>query len=139
MNEIWKAVVGHSGYEVSSLGRVRSLDRQWKQKGRYGNTYTRYLTGRLLKPGAASNHYPTVAIGKGNTRLVHSLVASAFLGPCPAGQEVRHKEGNRMNPRLDNLCYGTRSDNIYDAIRHGTWMSAARIAHCKKLRSFPRA
>jgi hypothetical protein len=120
MTEIWKPVAGHDGYEVSNLGRVRSLDREWRQGSKWGTTYTYRKKGKMLRPGSASNDYPTVSIGRRNTRTVHSLVAEAFIGPCPAGQEVRHKDGDRANPRDSNLCYGTRLDNIKDAQRHGT-------------------
>lgn len=110
--EEWRSVVGHDGYQVSNVGNVRSINRTVR-----GRRYK----GKPLKPGIASNGYPTVAIGKDNTKTVHSLVASAFIGPCPPGQEVRHKDGNRKNPRHSNLEYGTRTENIYDAMRHGTW------------------
>ena len=76
--------------------------------------------GRMLRPGIASNGYPTVALGRGNTRTLHSLVAETFLGPCPENCEVRHKDGNRTNPQLSNLEYGTRSDNMLDAAKHGS-------------------
>lgn len=129
MTEIWKPVVGHEGcYEVSDLGQVRSLDREWRQKTRYGSFYTHRKAGILLRPGAGSHKYPTVVLGRGNTRTVHSLVAEAFIGPRPIGQEVRHKNGNRADPRAENLCYGTRLDNINDARAHGTWMSPKRTA-----------
>ncbi len=117
--EIWKPIQGYnSHYEISSFGRVRSS--------------ARGLNARLLKPGVASNGYPTVALGRKNTRTLHSLVAEAFLGPRPEGQEVRHIDGNRRNPAAANLCYGTRTQNIYDAIAHGTWFSDARVEHIKK-------
>lgn len=86
-----------------------------------------------MKPGIASNGYPTVSLGRGNTRTVHSLVAAAFLGPCPTGQEIRHRDGNRQNPCSDNLHYGTRTQNIMDAVAAGTWMSPARTAHVKTM------
>jgi hypothetical protein len=44
-----------------------------------------------------------------------------FIGPPPSGQEVRHKNGDRADPRLSNLEYGTRAENIADAKRHGTF------------------
>lgn len=117
MSERWLPVVGFPNYMVSDLGRVRSLDHEvWG--GPRAGFYTK--PGRLLKPGIASNGYPTVALGRGNTRTVHSLVAGAFIEPCPEGMEVRHKDGNRKNPRLANLEYGTRSENTKDAFRHGT-------------------
>lgn len=123
MTEIWKPTVGHEGnYEVSNLGRVR--------------TFRRRANGRLLRPGVASNGYFTVALGRGNSRTVHSLVAAAFLGPCPPNQEVRHKDGTRKNNVANNLEYGTRTQNILDAVAHGSWMSPAREAHCANLRSY---
>lgn len=118
MGEHWKSVPGFEGrYEVSSEGRVRSLLRG----------------GRVLRAGIASHGYPMVVLGRGNPRTIHSLVAEAFLGPRPAGQEVRHKDGNRKNASAGNLCYGTRSENIRDAVAHGTWMSAARTAHLRRV------
>ena len=106
--EIWKTipVPGFVYYEVSNLGRVRSYRRG---------------ADRMLKPGLTSVGYYSVALGRGNTKLVHRLVAEAFIGPCPVGQEVRHKDGSRTNNRADNLEYGTRSENIADAIAHGTY------------------
>lgn len=105
--EEWRPIAGFEGrYEVSSFGRVRSF----------------FRGVRLLQPGIASNGYPTVCLGRGNTRTVHSLVAETFIGPCPPNCEVRHKDGCRTNPYKDNLEYGTRSANIFDAVRHGTWV-----------------
>lgn len=103
MSERWKPVVGFPGYMISSEGRVYS-----------------HVSQRFLRPGIASNGYPTVALGRGNTRTVHSLVADAFIGPCPKGQEVRHRKNDRTNPRLENLRYGTRKENIEDAFAHGS-------------------
>lgn len=134
MKEQWKPVVGLEGqYEVSTFARVRSLPREWQQVSRLGRVHAHRVKGRMLKPGVASNGYYTVALGRGNTRTVHSLVAEAFIGPCPKGQEVRHKNGKRTDSRLVNLEYGTRTDNIRDAIRHGTWVSTARAAHLAKV------
>lgn len=116
--EEWRAVVGDPRYEVSNLGRVRS--------------YRRSAQGRILRPGIASHGYPTVALGRGHTRTVHSLVAEAFIGSVPAGQEVRHKNGIRNDPRASNLHYGTRTQNITDAITSGTWLSPKRKQHLKK-------
>lgn len=107
--EAWKPVVGHPGYEVSDLGRVRSIDRQTLVVRK----------GKLLRPGRASHGYPTVALGR-QSRTVHSLVAEAFIGPRPEGQEVRHLDGDRSNASLSNLRYGTPKENGADRVRHGT-------------------
>jgi hypothetical protein len=138
MKETWKPVVGReTEYEVSDLGKVRSLDRSWKQLGNGGKYYTRNQKGKMLKPGLASSGYPTVALGRGRTKTVHSLVAEAFIGPRPEGCEVRHKNGVRDDPRACNLEYGTRTENIYDAVKHGTWMSERRYKslseHCRRM------
>lgn len=103
MIEEWRPAVGFPNYMVSDRGRVYS-----------------HLSQKFLCPGIASNGYPTVALGRGNTRTLHSLVAETFIGPCPEGQEVRHRDGVRTNPSLENLEYGTRSENIADAYIHGT-------------------
>ena len=115
MEEIWKAVPGYEGlYEVSDLGRVRS--------------FARGVNGRLLKPGKASNGYFTVCLGRGKSRTLHSLVAEAFIGPKPSGQEVLHKDGTRTNNCVHNLRYGTRAENIRDAVVQGTWLTPGRTA-----------
>jgi hypothetical protein len=107
--EIWRPVVGYEGlYEVSSLARVWSTYRNGtmlkthpRKKGGYGE-----LT--LMRDGVQTTH------------LVHWLVAAAFLGPCPDGQEVRHLDGNAGNSVVSNLAYGDHSTNIRDSVRHGT-------------------
>ena len=71
-----------------------------------------------------SHGYPCVNLRlDGETVLVrvHQLLARAFIGPVPDGMEVRHNDGNPGNCRLDNLCYGTRAQNIEDAKRQGTF------------------
>jgi HNH endonuclease/NUMOD4 motif len=87
-------------YLVSSLGRIRSLPR---------NT----TSGRIMK---FQPHKDGVQV----KRAVHIIVARAFLGPPPEGQEVRHKDGNPPNCAVTNLHYGTHRDNMLDKQEHGT-------------------
>lgn len=111
--ENWRPVPGDEGrYEVSDLGRVRNA-----------------RTGRVLRAGRSSSGYLTVCLGRDRSRAVHGLVARAFLGEPPAGHEVMHLDEDRTNPRLDNLRYGTRTENILHAVRSGRWMSTKRKAH----------
>lgn len=53
-------------------------------------------------------------------RKVASLVMLAFVGERPEGMDIRHLDGVVTNNNLSNLCYGTRSENILDCVRHGT-------------------
>lgn len=119
-------MVGFEGsYEVSNLGRVRSLDRvkECKHWDHYNGRIIkemRRFRGQVLRPGPQSpSGHLSVAIGKGNSRLVHALVLEAFVGPCPDGRECCHADDNPSNNRLDNLRWGTRSDNLLDAVRNG--------------------
>lgn len=108
----WKKVSDFEDYEVSSDGRVRRATKgqgtvQWQEIKRHTQT---------------SNGYPNVRLrknGKTHTVSVHTLVASAFLGPRPDGLQIRHLDGDRMNASSVNLCYGTAHENAADKIRHG--------------------
>ena len=51
---------------------------------------------------------------------IHQLVMLAFIGPCPLGLEIRHINGDSLNNQLHNMAYGTHSENMQDAVRHGT-------------------
>lgn len=133
--EQWRDVVGWSGfYEVSDLGRVRSVDRRHPVVNRFGNIENRLHRGKLLKPGAnRKSGYLVVGLTRpGGVRYcayVHDLVAAAFIGPKPAGEEVRHRDGTRDNCRAENLRYGTRSSNALDRHEHGTMNQAHGEQH----------
>lgn len=112
--ELWKDIPGYEGrYQVSDLGRVRSLDCRVPLLNRHTNVWiTRAVKGRVLKPGAGETGHVTVALGKGNTHSVHTLVLLAFEGPPPAGHEVLHRNHTPSDNRWTNLFYGTRSENL---------------------------
>ena len=77
---------------------------------------------KKLRAKPASHGYPTVGLhrdGKRHFRLVHRLVLQAFVGHCPKGMECRHLDGDQINNRLENLQWGTRTENMADMIRHG--------------------
>ena len=115
MAEQWRDIPGWEGlYQVSNIGQVRSLDREI----RCINGVLKRLRGKVLTPAAAPSGHMSVVLGRGNTKQVHQLVMSAFVGPKPAGMEVLHKDHNPGNNRRSNLKYGTRSENVlmdYDA------------------------
>ena len=119
--ERWKDVVGYEGfYQVSDLGRVRSVDRVVRHpKGgpslRKGQIKSQVLTSRY---GHLGVHLSKNGVGR--SVHVHRLVAAAFLGPCPEGQQVRHGPNGVTDNSVSNLCYGTRSQDGLDKRRDGT-------------------
>lgn len=115
--ETWVPIVGLGSqyYEVSNMGRVRSVARRTRSGRR--------ITGRVLRPAIAKRGgYPTVSLkidGVQRTSTVYSLVCEAFHGPRIPGLVVRHKDGDPLNSRADNLQWGTQSENNLDTVRHG--------------------
>lgn len=130
MSERWLPVVGYEGYyEVSSQGRVRSVDRIITKLGQAPAR----LRGRLMKPTVdkLGRHWARFSRNDRKTaRTVSRVVLEAFVGPCPKGMEGCHNDGDPGNNNVENLRWDTRSNNNYDAVRHGThW--AAKKTHCK--------
>lgn len=124
--EKWLPVLGYEGlYEVSDMGRVRSLDRVIFPKPstlRPGHTI-RFLKGRVLKFGFQKSGHRTVVLSRESieiTHWVHKLVMRAFVGPRPKGRQVCHRDGDGANNRLTNMYYGTPQQNYADSVRHGT-------------------
>lgn len=118
LGERWRIAPGTGDrYEVSDHGRVRS-----RPGVHYGD---RLATVRLEQYAVVRIHLN----GKRRVFNVHRLVALAFLGPPPPGHECRHLDGNKWNPHLSNLAWGTKSENAHDMIRHGVHPSASKT-HC---------
>lgn len=121
--EEWRPIAGwERQYEVSSVGRVRSLDR------RVGN---RLMKGCMLKPYLGRRKYPHLIVNlrRGGKRspyaisenpLVHRLVLLAFVGPAPKGMVCCHLNGDGTDNRLENLRWDTPSNNQRDSMLHGT-------------------
>lgn len=110
MLEIWKDVAGYEGYyQVSNLGRVKSLPR--------GNKKERILKPQYRKQNINTYRY-FVALSKNNIRnqqSVHRLVAFAFPEICGEyfpGAEVNHKDENPLNNKAENLEWVNHTDNI---------------------------
>ena len=123
MLELWKPILEAKGaYEVSSCGRVRSLDR-FVYHRRYNNFV--FYKGKVLKLSKFATGYPLVALrveGQSLYRTVHRLVAEAFLSNPNELPVVRHLDDIRTNNILSNLAWGTFKDNYQDR----------RCPHCKR-------
>jgi len=131
--EIWKPVVGWKGfYEVSNLGRVRSLAHTIMRSNGRRQTFR----SRILRPCVLHDRGGYLAVslsrsGKGHTKPVHVLVARAFHGPCPKGQQIRHRDGVTKNCRSTNIRYGTPTQNSEDRLQHGTFLRGERCPSTK--------
>jgi len=120
MNEVWKPVIGfESRYEVSNLGRVRSL-----------------LTGKILKQCLTRGYLYVclTSIESQKVQKVHSLVAAAHLGSRPSGLQIAHNDGDKTNNKASNLRYTTCKDNSADRWKHGTMPNGEKF-HWAKLTS----
>ena len=102
--ENWKDIKGYEGfYQVSDLGKVKSLKRWIENKGNGGY----FLDSKLLKI-SLSQGYPSVSLNKdgiGKRFRVHQLVAVAFLNHKPCGYKlvVDHIDNDKLNNKLENL------------------------------------
>lgn len=136
--EIWKDIIGYEGlYQVSSLGRVRSLDKY--------DSMNRFYEGRILKLFADRLGYLSVVLYSNSKRkhyLVHRLVAEAFIHNPDNLPQVNHKDENPSNDNVENLewCdgkynvnYGTRIDRIRDIrLKNGTYTGLSKEEYRKK-------
>jgi hypothetical protein len=126
MTEQWAQVPGWEGfYEVSDLGRVRSMARS--VPGRPGVLIN--LRTNILRPTENTSGYLVVAFsrdGRKYEQAVHCLVLSAFVCPRPDGLEGCHNNGDKANNSVGNLRWDTRSANTLDRVEHGTHMWASK-------------
>lgn len=122
---IWKPIPDYEGlYEVSNLGKVRSLDRTLTNK-RNGVEYSCFYPGKVLKEDIRTYgelQYRFVALSKNNRRYnvgIHRLVASAFIPNEENKPFVNHKDNNGLNNNVDNLEWVTHSENMLWAQKQG--------------------
>lgn len=107
MIEKWRIIEGFLQYEVSTQGHVRSN--------------TTHGHGKFLKekidsrPGKVAYRRVTLfSQGKASTHMIHVLVLTAFVGPCPDGQEGCHGDSDPSNNCLSNLRWDTPINNWMD-------------------------
>lgn len=101
--EGWRDVVGFEGaYLISNRGRLYSL-----------------LRGIFCRPIVNNRGYLKTIIrdenGRQITVLIHTLLARAFLGPCPEGKEINHKNGIKTANVVGNIEYVTHQYNVKHA------------------------
>lgn len=122
--EQWKNIAGwESYYQISDLGRLKSLKRSFVVKD------------RILKSCTDLHGYLFAGLFKNGKRLacpkIHRLVLETFVGPRPIGMECRHIDGNKLNNNLLNLEWTTHRINELDKYKHGTIMCGSKNGYAK--------
>ena len=102
--EVWRSIPGELRYEISNLGRLRRV---------LPGPGTR--VGRISHCAKRADGYLQIFCIPG-FNMMHQLVAFAFLGQCPKGKEVNHKNGDRSDAARHNLEYLTRRENVLHGI-----------------------
>lgn len=125
--EIWRAIPKWEGfYEVSNLGRVRSLPRM-SRVNPLSEKRRRLMGGNILKPQPNKNgEYAFVnltAKGKRWHVSVHKLVLITFVRDRYENEGARHLNGNSKDNRLENLAWGTHLENMADRKKHGNYLN----------------
>ena len=108
--EEWRDIKGCENYQVSSLGRVKSLKHNVKSK----NGSYRTVRERILKPGKNRKGYLRVCIcekGKKKNMTIHRLVCEAFLQNPLNLPQINHRNENKTDNRIENLEYCTAKYN----------------------------
>ena len=121
--ETWKDIPGYEGlYQVSDMGRVRSLDREVEGLSRWGGMRVFRKKGRLMSLGSNGHGYQMVHLkDKGVRRSVsvHRLVATAFIPNPDSLSQVNHLDSDQTNNRVGNLEWTDAKGNIRHGILQG--------------------
>ena len=125
-NEIWKPIPEYLGYEASNHGRIRS----WRIKG---GMRSKPL---VLSASPRTNGYLQAGLRREDGQLkncsVHRVIAITFIAVHDSQKNlVLHKDGNKANNNVSNLYWGDTSDNVQDAIKHGTWVVGSKNGRAK--------
>lgn len=130
--ENWKPVNGYEGfYEVSDLGRVRSVPRMIKSGINYNDKT--FMKGRVLKANLKRGGYLSCDLSKlgvTKTKTIHRLVADAFIEKIEGKDYVNHKNAIKTDNRAKNLEWVTCKENARHAIEMGL---IPEPSHSKKI------
>lgn len=119
--EVWMKVPDASFYEVSNIGRIRSIDRTLRVVNNISDK--RSLKGKILRQSPNKNGYLYMRYvddsGQKKRCLSHRLIAKVFIeNPYNYG-DINHINGNKKDNRVENLEWCTRSHNIAHAFKNG--------------------
>lgn len=136
-NENWKPIWHAPNYEVSNMGRVRSVDRP-RKKNRHNKGKPPIISGQILKPWKRmtrnGNYYLTVCLRKNGTSKnfdIHRLVGEAFIPNPDNFPQINHKNNKGYDNSVENLEWVTSSQNRIHALDIGAQPSGAKHPSCK--------
>jgi hypothetical protein len=118
--EQWKVIPNFPNYLVSDMGQIKSIN---ARKGSRTNINDGIING-WVQTCTSNYSRRLVALrkdGKTYCRKVHQLVLEAFVGPRPTGMITLHQNGDSLDNRLCNLCWGTYMQNHQDTKRHNSY------------------
>ena len=131
MKEIWKPIKSFEGlYEISNLGRVKSLKRIVKRN----KNHDMFVSEKIIKNMIANTgyYYVTLSLNNKKTHLrIHRLVSEHFLYKVPNKDFINHIDGNKLNNKVTNLEWCTISENNKHAYDIG--LKKINPEHIKKL------
>ena len=119
--EEWRSIPEFDGYQVSSLGRVKSTDR-------FCGDRPGVTKGKILKPFRNKRGYLEVNLyknSKSTAKIIHRLAAKAFISNDFNKPQVNHIDGNKLNNKISNLEWMSNSENQLHAYSLGLQPSRA--------------
>lgn len=139
IKEEWKDIKGYEGlYQVSNMGRVKSLDR-YRKNGIDENNIC-FIKGKILSPAKQKDSgYMFVSLSKNRKTKgfrVHRLVAEAFIPNPNKYKCVNHKDENKQNNKVDNLEWCTYKYNLNYGTKIDRYKKTMRLNYGRQINQY---
>lgn len=133
-NEVWEAMLEFDGYEISNMGRIKAIKKTWAS----GEHLTILKTKKehLLVQNISKGYYK-VTLQKNNkqyTKRIHRLTLFQFMPNHENKPCINHKNGNKLDNRIENLEWATVKENTIHSYKLGLQISQKRGLHSQAKR-----